>query len=126
MDSNTQNMSTINQALQANTNAKLVYGEPVTLNHKIVLPTAKLVFGYGGGGIEIGTMLSQTPVEQTTPGGGGGGMIAYPVGVFEITEDKTRFIAASNKTVWAFSLVAFYLLGFRFGARKTKRSSIPI
>lgn len=118
--STTQAISTINEALHASANARMVYGEPVQLQKKIVLPVAKMVFGYGAGGVEV----APEPAEHSGQGGGGGvGMIAYPAGVFEITEKKTRFIAASRKTTWGISLAIAFILGTLAGMQKAKRGT---
>ncbi len=123
MSSITQAVSIINHALQGSANARLVYGEPIKLEGKVALPVAKITFGFGEGGVEIGSN-AQVPAEHSTQngggGGGGGGMIAHPVGIFEITEKETRFIAASNKAVWGLSLVVAFMLGSVFTARKVR------
>lgn len=119
-NNSSQTISTINQTLQDNANARMVYAEPVKLANKIVLPVAKIIFGYGSGDVEVGT-LPHTEHSNVGGGeGGGGGLIAYPSGVFEITEKRTRFIAASNKAIWGLSLALAFLLGSAVGARKIR------
>ena len=56
---------------------KTVFGEPVTLEGKTILPVAKVRYGFGGGSGRKG--------GEQHGGGGGGGLVAKPVGVVEIT-----------------------------------------
>jgi uncharacterized spore protein YtfJ len=113
------------ETLQNHMNASLIYGEPVKLNNKVVIPVAKIASGFGGGGIEGGNTENSknSHSEQGVKGvgrGGGGGIIAYPVGVFEITEGDTRFISASGKLFWGISLAMAFLLGSVISTRKAK------
>jgi uncharacterized spore protein YtfJ len=66
----------------------LVYGEPIELENKKILPVAKVNYYVGGGGGYSGGS-DNTPVAQ---GEGGGGYISVkPLGVYEITSDKVKF-----------------------------------
>jgi len=65
--------------------AKTVYGEPVSVNGKTVLPVATVWYGFGGSSGGEGSNWQHG-------GGGGGGLIARPLGVVEITQSQTRFI----------------------------------
>ena len=64
--------------------ARTVFGEPIAAAGKVVVPVAKIHFGFGGG--------SGRTAENREEGGGGGGFAARPVGVVEITGDYTRFV----------------------------------
>jgi uncharacterized spore protein YtfJ len=69
---------------------KSVFGEPIHINGKTVVPVAKVAYGFGGG---AGTGKSGThPDRQGEGGGGGGGVRAFPAGALEITEERTRFV----------------------------------
>lgn len=61
--------------------AHTVYGDPVVVGSRTVVPVARVVYGFGGG-------------SDGTPGGGGGGggVVATPVGALELTESETRFV----------------------------------
>jgi uncharacterized spore protein YtfJ len=60
---------------------KTVFGEPVTHGQRTVIPVARVWFGLGGG--------EDAATENV---GGGMGVMAQPLGVYEITEDGTEFI----------------------------------
>lgn len=70
-----------------------VYGDPVTVEGKTVVPVARVAYGFGGG---FGTGTDEE--GETGEGGGGtGGARAAPVGALEITEGKTRFVRFSGR-----------------------------
>lgn len=76
-------VATISERLKASADVKVVYGEPQVIEGKTIIPVAVASYGFGagsGGG------------PQGQGGGGGGGMRVKPVGVVEITAERTRFI----------------------------------
>jgi uncharacterized spore protein YtfJ len=77
-------LQTMSDSLAASASVKNVYGEPVTVGARTVIPMAQVRYGFGGGGGKK---------NESDGGGGGGGMIAKPTGVLEITPEGTRFIA---------------------------------
>jgi uncharacterized spore protein YtfJ len=76
-------------------NVKHVYGEPVRVGDRIVIPAARFRYGFGGG-----------------TRGGGGRITARPAGAIEITPEGTRCIAFESPA----RLGAALALGFVFGA----------
>jgi len=62
-----------------------VYGDPVVVGDRTVIPAAKVRYGFGGGG-------GQKKGEDAG-GGGGGGVAAQPCGALEITPEGTRYIS---------------------------------
>ncbi|WP_204988001.1 hypothetical protein [Sporolactobacillus pectinivorans] len=95
-----------------------VYGEPIVLADKRVVPVASLrMAGGGGGGVS-----AETEKPSTDPGsgsGGGGYLSVRPLGVFEITKDKTRFKPAYNVT-----FLVLVLSIFTFGLAVLIRKSL--
>ena len=83
---------------------KIIFGEPVTVEGKTILPVGRVRYGFGGGSGRKGN-------GEQHGGGGGGGLVAKPVGVVEITQSETRFIPISSK--W--SLIAVFGLGVCLG-----------
>lgn len=83
---------------------KIIFGEPVTVEGKTILPIGRVRYGFGGGSGRKGN-------GEQHGGGGGGGLVAKPVGVVEITQSETRFIPISSK--W--SLIAAVALGVCLG-----------
>src|SRR5689334_9701014 len=77
---------------------KNVYGEPITTGGKTVIPVARLAYGFGAGmGRHKNARLQNSTETQTEKNGqpegagGGGGLRATASGVFEISEQGTRF-----------------------------------
>jgi uncharacterized spore protein YtfJ len=90
--------------------AKMVYGEPIRLETKTVLPVAKVRYGFGGG-----SGRGKTGDEHG--GGGGGGLVAMPVGVVEVTETQTRFVPITTSR----AVLAALAIGFCLGLVLSKR-----
>ncbi|KAB1188303.1 MULTISPECIES: spore germination protein GerW family protein [Haloferax] len=69
--------------------ARTVYGDPVTVGERTIVPVARIAYGIGMGG---GSGTDETGQEGGEGFGGGGGMQATPLGVVEVTPDETRFL----------------------------------
>lgn len=98
--------------LQSRASVKKVFGEPINAHGKTIVPVAQIAFGFGGG-FGKGNQNSEAAHMPTGSGegaGGGGGMYARPKGVYEITEQGTRFIPASRVRPLVFAAVAGFLL----------------
>jgi uncharacterized spore protein YtfJ len=80
---------------------KTIYGEPVTLGDRTVIPVAQVRYGFGGG----------TGKTDEGGGGGGGGMIATPAGALEISAGSTRFVEFGDQR----KLIAAVAAGFALG-----------
>ncbi|HEU5261193.1 MAG TPA: spore germination protein GerW family protein [Gemmatimonadales bacterium] len=82
------------QHLRTSASVKTVYGEPVVIDGKTIIPVAKVAYGFGGG----------TGTKKAPPGeagkeavaeageGAGGGVAAKPVGIVEVTGQETKFL----------------------------------
>lgn len=93
-------------AILKNKEVSSVYGDPVVLENKKVIPVARVrAIGGGGGG---NSRISQA-AGYANGGGGGGGLSVRPAGVYEIDGNKTRFLPAYdlNFIVLVLSLLTF-------------------
>ncbi len=92
----------------------LIYGEPIVLENKRILPVAKVNYFVGGGG---GGAISDEENSTGQGEGGGGAFSIKPVGVYEITAEKVKFKPALpiNQMLTVFSVVT---LGIVFLLRK--------
>jgi uncharacterized spore protein YtfJ len=81
-------------------NVKRVYGDPIERDGVTIVPAAAVMGGTGGGGNDAGN------------GGGGLGLIARPVGVWEIRDGSVTWRPAASVNWIAFlaALVALALL----------------
>jgi uncharacterized spore protein YtfJ len=109
-------LKSIGEQVQSSASAKNVYGEPVSVADRTVIPVARVRYGFGGGGGG-----PQGEAQNSGPGGGcgGGHVSALPLGVIEITPASTRFIPIPD---WrkTFALVAL-CLGFGFISGSLRR-----
>ena len=120
--------STIDKITKS-TGSQLVYGESIVVKDKIIIPVAKISYGFGGG---FGKLTSKNKeeeknieTEQTNnkgDGGGGGlGLKAEPVGVIEISEFGTRFISFNQTKKMLGLFVGGAVLGaLLLGSKKNK------
>ncbi|MES1260164.1 MAG: spore germination protein GerW family protein [Acidobacteriota bacterium] len=85
--------------------AKSVYGEPVAAHGRTIIPVARIGCGFGGGSGK------DRHSEDVKGEGGGGGLMAIPLGVYEISDSGTKFIPLHDKR----KLLAAVYLGFCLG-----------
>ena len=114
----TELLHRIGDSLSSTATVKSVFGEPIQLNGKTVVPVAKIAYGFGAGSggagrrkraeEDISTELSPQHAEG---GGGGGGIRASPAGALEITANGTRFIPFHDNRVLAAAFAAGVVWG---------------
>jgi len=86
-------VTSIADRLRVSGDAKVVFGEPQVLEGKTIVPVASVVYGFGGGSGKGGG-----PQGEGSGSGGGGGLRVHPLGVLEITPERTRFVPVVNAT----------------------------
>ncbi len=127
--------------LQAGASVRNVYGDPVPATGRTVIPVARIGYGYGAGGKDTGGKDTggkdasrkdagrrdaggdEKAAAQPDGSGGGAGMGARPVGVIEITEAGTRFIAFVDPFRLGVALMAGLAIGLAIGRRSPRRRS---
>lgn len=86
----------------------LVYGEPIVMENKQVLPVAKVNYFVGGGS---GGQLDEEQAVSIGQGEGGGGIFSIkPIGVYEITDKKVIF-----KPILPVNLILTFVAVMSFG-----------
>ena len=118
--------STIDKITKS-TGSQLVYGESIVIKDKIIIPVAKISYGFGGG---FGKLESKEKQDASTKndktnekgngGGGGLGLKAEPVGIIEITEFGTRFISFNQTKKMLGLFIGGAVLGALLLGRKRK------
>jgi uncharacterized spore protein YtfJ len=83
-------LQTISERLSVTADVKKVYGDPVTVGDRTVIPVAAVRYAFGGGGGGL-----SGPAEAHS-GGAGGKVSAKPCGALEITPRGTRFVPFAN------------------------------
>jgi uncharacterized spore protein YtfJ len=99
----------ISERLANSATVRNVYGDPVTVGGRTVIPAARVRYGFGGGG-------GRKAAEDNAGGGGGGGVVAKPCGAIEITAEGTRFVPFVDYQPMLIAAAAGFLLGAAFGA----------
>ncbi len=100
-------LETMFEPLTRSASVSAVYGEAIAANDKTIIPVARIAYGFGGG-------RGRQHHEGDSPNGegAGGGVYAVPIGVVEVTDTGTRFIALNDKK----KLAGVLMLGFCLGA----------
>ncbi|MGB8771130.1 MAG: spore germination protein GerW family protein [Candidatus Korobacteraceae bacterium] len=116
-------LRTLGDRLQTSASVKSVFGDPITVGDKTVIPVARIRYGMGAGG---GSFSRDNSSGSDTPsgksgGGGGGGIIASPKGVLEVSPAGTRFIAFADRKRLSVAVAAGFLFGVAFGWRRSRR-----
>jgi uncharacterized spore protein YtfJ len=108
----------IGETLGSTATVKSVFGEPIHVNGKTVVPVAKVAYGFGGG---FGSGKDSPHTDrQGEGGGGGGGVRAYPAGVLEITDSGTRFVPFVDPGRLVLAFTAGVVLGALIFTRHRK------
>ena len=107
----------IAQSVTSKATVDSVFGEPIHVEGKVVVPVARVAYGFGGGGGSGSKSRENAgqPLEGGG-GGGGGGAVAYPAGALEITAQQTRFIPFTD---WR-PIIACCASAFSMGILLTK------
>jgi uncharacterized spore protein YtfJ len=104
------------ERVSASASVKNVYGDPVVVGNRTVIPVARIRYGFGGGGGNR---------HEQEGGGGGGHVSAGPCGALEVTPDGTRFIHFDERQKIGAALALGFLLGAAVMAlRGTQRIEI--
>ena len=104
--------------LQVGASARNVYGDPVSVGGRTVIPIARVSYGFGAGG---GASESEEVGSERGGSGGGAGLNARPIGALEITEAETRFIPFIDPGRLGIALTIGFLIGLAIGRRSARR-----
>jgi uncharacterized spore protein YtfJ len=100
-----QLLESIADHVSARASVTNVFGDPVVVGERTVIPVAQVKYGFGGGG---GRPKGE---EAAGGGGGGGGVSARPSGALEITPESTRFIKFHDRRATGIALALGFVLG---------------
>lgn len=73
--------------MQTKVGAKAVFGDPIELDGRKVIPVASVAYGFGMGG---GMGPKKEEGEAPGGGGGGGGMRIRPIALIEVADGKVK------------------------------------
>src|ERR1700680_3521560 len=107
-------LQSLKESILSQASVKAIYGEPVSAHGKTVIPVAKVTYGYGAG---AGTGGVGDTSARGEGGARGGGVRTIPVGVIEISDQQTRFVAISDRKKLTGAVLAGIGLGILLGWR---------
>jgi uncharacterized spore protein YtfJ len=110
-------LQSLKESILSQASVKAIYGEPISVHGKTVIPVAKIMYGYGAGAGTGGVGDSSARGEG---GGGGGGVRAVPVGVIEISGQQTCFVPITDRKKLAGAILAGIGLGLWLGWRRRR------
>ena len=109
-------LTKITDRLQASATTKTVYGDPLSVDGRTLIPVARVRYGFGAGG---GNGGGDNGSEGS---GGGGGVEVTPIGLVEITDVGTRYISLDGPRVFIkYALIAMGIIALVMGLRKLRR-----
>ena len=110
-------LQSLKESILSQASVKAIYGEPISAHGKTVIPVAKIIYGYGAGAGTGGVGDSSARGEG---GGGGGGVRAVPVGVIEISDERTCFVPITDRKKLTAAILAGDGLGLWLGWRRRR------
>jgi uncharacterized spore protein YtfJ len=112
-------LQNIGESLGSTATVKSVFGEPIHIEGKTVVPVAKVAYGFGAG-FGVGPNRHRPDSGQGEGGGGGGGVAAIPAGALEITPTQTRFVPFVDMRLLVGAFAVGTLFGRLFWPRRRK------
>lgn len=90
----TETIKSVSEILRTGASAEFVFGSSQEVKGKTIIPVSSIKYGFGARGGKMGN--SEENDNNNEGNGGGGGIMNDPLGVFEITEEKTCFKPVIN------------------------------
>ena len=113
-----ETLRSLGEHLQLGRSVRNVYGDPVVVGGRTVIPIARVSYGFGAGG---GVNEGEKAKSDRGGSGGGAGMSARPAGALEITEAGTRFIPFVDPARLGIVLTVGLLIGLGIGRRSARK-----
>jgi uncharacterized spore protein YtfJ len=110
-------LQSLKESILSQASVKAIYGEPIAAHGKTVIPVAKVIYGYGAG---AGTGGMGNTSARGEGGGGGGAARTVPVGIIEISDQPTRFVAITDRKKLTAAVLAGISVGILLGWRKRR------
>ena len=112
-----QFIQSIVDRLQTTASVKTVFGEPIEVKGRTLIPVAKVAYCFGAGS-RPGKQASEESKDTGT--GGIGGVGVRPAGVLEITEETTRFIPIGHRRRLIGALFLGLVLGILIAGKRSR------
>jgi len=116
-----ERVQSIVERLQTSASVKTVYGEPIKVDGKTIVPVVRIAYCFGMCSCgKKGEEQEQHGKDQQSCGGGGGGLSIRPAGVLEITGGETRFIPIGIGRKLVGALLVGLFLGVLIAGKRSK------
>src|SRR3977135_1722943 len=112
-------LQSLQENLSSKAGVKSVFGDPITVGDKVVIPAARAGYAFGAGAGTGG--LGEN--KKGEGGGGGGGVMAKPVGIFVVGPLGERFVSTHEARRKFSVLAAGVVLGLLFARRRRRDRS---
>lgn len=100
--------------LSESASVEAVYGEPIEINDRTIVPVARVAYGFGA---------SDEESDNGEVGSGGRGTSVTPLGVVEVTEETNWFDRFDDWKRLGLAAVCGLLFGALLARRKSRRSA---
>jgi uncharacterized spore protein YtfJ len=112
-----QFIQSVVERLQTTASVKTVFGEPIEVKGRTLIPVARVAYGFGVGS---GPGKQASGESKETRTGGAGGIGVRPAGVLEITQEGTRFIPIGHRRRLIGALFLGLVLGIMIAGRRSR------
>ena len=95
--------------VQGKATVRTVFGDPMEVHGRTIIPVAKVRFGFGMGMGRGKRSEDETPDDdhhRATGGGGGGAAVIRPLAVIEISEGRTKVTPIMDVTRMSLAAIA--------------------
>jgi len=110
--------------VQGKATVRTVFGDPMQVHGRTIIPVAKVRFGFGmgmGRGKDKDDERHDDGRPHATGGGGGGGAVIRPLAVIEISEGRTKVTPIVDMTRLSLAAIALAAWGI-FWISRTLRA----
>ncbi len=118
----TELFDAIGERIRVTAGTQTLFGEPLLVEGRTIIPVAKLRYGFGAGGGEIEHEGKDGSEVEQGGGGGGAGVAATPMGFLVVTAKGERFVPV-RRPFWQVTLVWLVDLAVGYAVSRRSRSA---
>lgn len=116
-----ERVQSIVERIQGSASVKTVYGEPIKVEEKTIIPVARVAYGFGMCSCGNKSEDKQKRDEDAEGcGGGAGALTVRPLGVLEISSGETRYVPIGMGAKLAGALLVGLFLGVLIAGKRSK------
>jgi uncharacterized spore protein YtfJ len=116
-----ERIQSIVDRIQGSASVKTVYGEPIKVDGRTIIPVARVAYGFGMCSCGNSGEDQEKQGKATGGcGGGGGGLSVNPIGVVEVAGGETRYIPIGIGAKLAGALIVGIFLGILIVGKRSR------